>query len=83
MKHRRRGRRECVRRRAQGNGGGGLDSSPTDPAGNPLLGRVIQSALGRHAQRQVEAAIKRASGKDATDFEEILCEGYYLARRRG
>ena len=32
---------------------------------------------------KVEAAIKRASGQDAADYEEVIYEGYAPARRRG
>ncbi len=49
----------------------------SDPANNPLLRRVIQNARAVNMPKdKVEAAIKRASGKDATDFQEILYEGY-------
>jgi YebC/PmpR family DNA-binding regulatory protein len=49
----------------------------SDPANNPLLRRVIQNARAVNMPKdKVEAAIKRASGKDATNFEEILYEGY-------
>src|SRR5215467_9272819 len=48
-----------------------------DPAGNPLLRRVIQNARAVNMPKdKVEAAIKRASGKEAESFEEILYEGY-------
>jgi YebC/PmpR family DNA-binding regulatory protein len=48
-----------------------------DPVGNPLLRRVVQNARAVNMPKdKVEAAIKRASGKDATDFVEILYEGY-------
>ncbi|MFY9821725.1 MAG: YebC/PmpR family DNA-binding transcriptional regulator [Thermoanaerobaculia bacterium] len=48
-----------------------------DPAGNPLLRRVIQNARSVNMPKdKVEAAIKRASGKDSTNYEEILYEGY-------
>jgi YebC/PmpR family DNA-binding regulatory protein len=48
-----------------------------DPVGNPLLRRVVQNARAVNMPKdKVEAAIKRASGKDAADFEEILYEGY-------
>ena len=49
----------------------------SDPANNPLLRRVVQNARAVNMPKdKVEAAIKRASGKDATDFQEILYEGY-------
>ena len=49
----------------------------TDPATNPALRRCFQNArsVGMPKDR-VEAAIKRATGKDMVDFEEILYEGY-------
>lgn len=49
----------------------------SDPVNNPLLRRVVQNARAVNMPKEkVEAAIKRASGKDATDFEESLYEGY-------
>lgn len=48
-----------------------------DPANNPLLRRVIQNARSVNMPKdKVEAAIKRALGKDAEDFTEIVYEGY-------
>jgi YebC/PmpR family DNA-binding regulatory protein len=48
-----------------------------DPVGNPLLRRVVQNARAVNMPKdKVEAAIKRASGKEAENFEEILYEGY-------
>src|ERR1700710_1152640 len=48
-----------------------------DPIGNPLLRRGVQNArAGNMPKDKVESAIKRAAGKDAEDFEEILYEGY-------
>ncbi|RXK82876.1 YebC/PmpR family DNA-binding transcriptional regulator [Filimonas effusa] len=48
-----------------------------DPATNPALRRCAQNAksVGMPKDR-VEAAIKRALGKDTTNYEEILYEGY-------
>ena len=48
-----------------------------DPAGNAALRRLYQNArsVGMPKDR-VEAAIKRAQGKDISNFEEILYEGY-------
>src|SRR6476469_4759054 len=48
-----------------------------DPATNPALRRCFQNAksVGMPKDR-VEAAIKRAQGKDTSTFEEILYEGY-------
>ena len=48
-----------------------------EPAANPALRRAIQNARSINMPKdKVEAAIKRASGRDATNFEEILYEGY-------
>ena len=48
-----------------------------DPAGNPQLRRVIQNARAVNMPKdKIESAIKRASGKDVADYEEILYEGY-------
>lgn len=48
-----------------------------DPASNPQLRRVIQNARAVNMPKdKVEAAIKRAAGKDAAAYEEILYEGY-------
>ena len=48
-----------------------------DVATNPALRRCFQNArsVGMPKDR-VEAAIKRAMGKDTTNYEEILYEGY-------
>lgn len=48
-----------------------------DPATNPALRRCFQNArsVGMPKDR-VEAAIKRAMGKDTANYEEILYEGY-------
>jgi len=52
-------------------------SGGPDPAGNPQLRRVIQNARSVNMPKdKVEAAIRRASGKEAENFEEILYEGY-------
>ena len=49
----------------------------TDPSSNPALRRVIQNARAVNMPKdKIEAAIRRASGRDATNFEEILYEGY-------
>jgi YebC/PmpR family DNA-binding regulatory protein len=48
-----------------------------DPASNPQLRRVIQNARAVNMPKdKVEAAIKRAAGKEAANYEEILYEGY-------
>ena len=48
-----------------------------DPSPNPALRRCFQNArsVGMPKDR-VEAAIKRAQGKDTTNYDEILYEGY-------
>jgi YebC/PmpR family DNA-binding regulatory protein len=52
-------------------------SGGPDPASNPSLRRIIQNARALNMPKdKVESAIKRASGKDATGYEEILYEGY-------
>ena len=48
-----------------------------DPSSNPALRRVIQNARAVNMPKdKVEAAIKRASGKDAANYEELIYEGY-------
>jgi len=48
-----------------------------DPASNPLLRRVVQNARSINMPKdKVEAAIRRASGKEAADYQEVLYEGY-------
>jgi YebC/PmpR family DNA-binding regulatory protein len=48
-----------------------------DPQNNPTLRRVIQNARAVNMPKdKIETAIKRASGKDITGYEEILYEGY-------
>jgi YebC/PmpR family DNA-binding regulatory protein len=47
------------------------------PENNPALRRVIQNARAVNMPKdKIESAIKRAVGKDAADYEEILYEGY-------
>jgi YebC/PmpR family DNA-binding regulatory protein len=49
----------------------------TDPNSNPALRRCVQNARAINMPKdKVEAAIKRASGKDAANFTEVLYEGY-------
>jgi len=54
-----------------------VKASGPDPATNPALRRCYQNArsVGMPKDR-VEAAIKRAMGKDTENYEEILYEGY-------
>ncbi len=48
-----------------------------DPDNNPTLRRVIQNARSVNMPKdKVEAAIKRASGKDVANYEEVIYEGY-------
>jgi YebC/PmpR family DNA-binding regulatory protein len=48
-----------------------------DPATNPALRRCFQNAKSVNMPKdRVEAAIKRAQGKDMSNYEEILYEGY-------
>ncbi len=48
-----------------------------DPDNNPALRRCYLNAKACNMPKdRVEAAIKRAMGKDKTDYEEIVYEGY-------
>lgn len=48
-----------------------------DPDSNPALKRCIQNAKGANMPKDnVERAIKKASGADAENYEEITYEGY-------
>lgn len=48
-----------------------------DPENNPALRRCMLNAKGVNMPKdRVEAAIKRAMGKDKTDYEELVYEGY-------
>src|SRR6187402_1139130 len=48
-----------------------------DPATNPALRRCFQNAKSVNMPKdRVEAAIKRAQGKEMENYEEILYEGY-------
>lgn len=48
-----------------------------DPGSNPTLRRVIQNARAVNMPKdKIEAAIKRASGKDAANYEQVVYEGY-------
>jgi YebC/PmpR family DNA-binding regulatory protein len=48
-----------------------------EPAANPMLRRVIQNARSINMPKdKVETAIRRASGKEAEAYQEILYEGY-------
>jgi YebC/PmpR family DNA-binding regulatory protein len=48
-----------------------------DASSNPALRRCVQNARQINMPKdKVEAAIKRALGKDATNYEQIIYEGY-------
>lgn len=48
-----------------------------DPENNPALRRCMQNAKGINMPKdRVEAAIKNALGKDTSNYEEVLYEGY-------
>jgi YebC/PmpR family DNA-binding regulatory protein len=48
-----------------------------DPQSNPALRRVIQNSRAVNMPKdKVESAIRRASGKEAANYTEILYEGY-------
>jgi YebC/PmpR family DNA-binding regulatory protein len=49
----------------------------SDPNSNPALRRCVQNARAINMPKdKVEAAIKRASGKDAANFQVAIYEGY-------
>ncbi len=48
-----------------------------DPDANPALRRIMQNARAINMPKdKVEAAIKRAVGRDATNYQQVLYEGY-------
>ena len=48
-----------------------------DPDSNPALRRAIQNGRGVNMPKDlIDRAIKRAVGKDATNYDEVLYEGY-------
>jgi YebC/PmpR family DNA-binding regulatory protein len=54
-----------------------VKSGGPDPATNPGLRRAVQNARAVNMPKdKVEAAIKRASGRDAANYLEVLYEGY-------
>jgi YebC/PmpR family DNA-binding regulatory protein len=54
-----------------------VKSGGADPAGNPALRRVIQNARAVNMPKdKIEAAIKRASGRDAEHYQQVLYEAY-------
>ena len=49
----------------------------SDPTGNPTLRRVIQNARAVNMPKEkIEAAIKRATGRDATQYQQVHYEAY-------
>lgn len=49
----------------------------SDPTSNPALRRVLQNARAVNMPKdKTDAAIRRASGKEAANYQEILYEGY-------
>jgi YebC/PmpR family DNA-binding regulatory protein len=54
-----------------------VKSGGTSPDGNPALRRALQNARALNMPKEkVEAAIKKASGQGAADYDIILYEGY-------
>jgi YebC/PmpR family DNA-binding regulatory protein len=54
-----------------------VKSGGPDPTANSTLRRIIQNARAVNMPKdRVEAAIKRASGRDATNYHQVLYEGY-------
>ncbi len=48
-----------------------------DPQSNPALRRAMQNARAVNMPKdKVDAAIKRASGRDATNYQQVLYEAY-------
>ena len=48
-----------------------------DPQGNPALRRAVQNARAVNMPKdKVDAAIKRASGRDAANYQQVLYEAY-------
>lgn len=48
-----------------------------NPEGNPALRRALQNARAVNMPKdKIEAAIKKASGQNATDYEVVIYEGY-------
>jgi len=54
-----------------------VKSGGTSPDGNPALRRALQNARAVNMPKdKVEAAIKKASGQGATDYDIVIYEGY-------
>src|SRR5580698_10947844 len=48
-----------------------------DPAGNPSLRRAVQNARAVNMPKdKIESAIKRAAGRDAANYQQVLYEAY-------
>jgi YebC/PmpR family DNA-binding regulatory protein len=54
-----------------------VHSGGPDPAANPTLRRVLQNARAVNMPKdKTDAAIRRASGKEAANYQEIIYEAY-------
>jgi YebC/PmpR family DNA-binding regulatory protein len=54
-----------------------VKASGPDPAANPSLRRFVQNARSVNMPKdRIDAAIKRASGRDAANYLHVLYEGY-------
>src|SRR5690606_20855709 len=54
-----------------------VKASGPSPESNPALRRAIQNARALNMPKdKIENAIKRAQGKDAADYAELIYEGY-------
>ena len=54
-----------------------VHSGGPDPSANPTLRRVLQNARAVNMPKdKTEAAIRRASGKEAANYQQIIYEGY-------
>jgi len=54
-----------------------VKSGGAEPANNPALRRVIQNARAINMPKdRIEAAIRRASGQGAADYQQVMYEGY-------
>ena len=54
-----------------------VKSGGPDPNSNPALRRQIQNARAVNMPKdKIEGAIKRASGRDAANYQQVLYEGY-------
>jgi YebC/PmpR family DNA-binding regulatory protein len=54
-----------------------VKSGGSDPTANPTLRRLVQNARAVNMPKdKIEAAIKRASGRDAANYQQVLYEGY-------